>query len=409
MSKLAIFEDSLNTKLMPLIFMRASCELKCGILSLLEKIIYEYEAVYGQQNICLGCRTHLVETVQARHQEAAVNVCKLDEPILLINGRILADANLPKNIPILGEDRIYMHGPHVVCARFSPKIMEKAIQLFATGTPPEQAFLAMKNEVNTTEVDVKIIEYPWQLIKENADEIKADYKRLYGKGKIKGEVHKTAVIYDKSNVVIEEGSEVEAYVVIDSRKGPVIIDKDARVQPHSIIQGPVYVGRKSTIVGDKIRGGTSIGPNCKVHGEVSNSIIHGYSNKAHAGFLGHSYLGKWVNLGAGTTNSNLKNNYGTVRVWNDGSMIDSKEQFLGCLIGDHAKTAVGTMLNTGTVISAFCNVFESPPPKYMKPFSFGEKHKYELEKAILTAKTVMARREIQMSEAEEKLIRELYV
>jgi UDP-N-acetylglucosamine diphosphorylase/glucosamine-1-phosphate N-acetyltransferase len=196
--------------------------------------------------------------------------------------------------------------------------------------------------------------------------------------------------------------------VIDAKHGPVIIDKEVHILPHTLIEGPCYIGPHSVVLGGQIRAGTTIGPHCKIQGEVSMSIIHGYTNKAHYGFLGHAYLCEWVNLGAGTTNSNLKNNYGQVKVEINGKLVDSGEQFVGCFIGDHTKTAIGTLINTGTVISIFCNIFGGMPPKYVAPFSFGPKEKYDLKKAIETAGLAMSRRDKKLSPAEQKLIEQLF-
>ncbi|MFQ5631881.1 MAG: glucose-1-phosphate thymidylyltransferase, partial [bacterium] len=165
-------------------------------------------------------------------------------------------------------------------------------------------------------------------------------------------------------------------------------------------------------IGAKIYGGTTIGAVCKVGGEVEGSILHGYANKQHEGFLGHAYLGEWTNLGADTNNSDLKNNYKSVRVNVNGEIVDSGSTFVGLFMGDHSKSGINTMFNTGTVVGVSCNVFGSGyPKKYIPSFTWGgvdADEKYDLEKALETARAVMSRRNKQMTPAQEALLRRIY-
>ena len=203
-----------------------------------------------------------------------------------------------------------------------------------------------------------------------------------------------------------------AHSVLDATEGPVYISKGVKIYPHTYVRGPVYIGEDSIILGGKIRGGTSIGPKCKVHGEIAETIIHGYSNKAHDGFIGHSYICEWVNVGAGTITSDLKNTYGHVKVWIEGEMVDSGQMFIGSFIGDHSKIGIGTRLNTGTVIGVASNVFGNGfPPKYVPSFSWGGSESLsenKLDKVIQTAKIVMSRRDIEMAETDEMLLRKIF-
>ncbi|MBU1954593.1 MAG: hypothetical protein KJ769_00905 [Candidatus Margulisbacteria bacterium] len=407
MANLCIFEDSGYQKLFPLCLMRPVFEIKCGISTLLQKILHSYLSVEKDIAVSLECREYLQEVVKNNHHEKPVNALPYANDCLFINGRVLADINLSRQIPFSGNDEIFVAGSTVVAARLSKDNLNKLRDHLGKETF-EEILLSLKKYAKTTSIDIKTIDYPWQLIKENPSEIENDYQKLWGKGKIKGKLNKEVVIYDKKNVVIEDGAKIESFVVIDSSNGPVIINEGAHILPHTTIQGPAYIGKNTKILGGSIRGGTTIGPNCKIHGEVNSSIIHGYSNKAHYGFLGHSYLCEWVNLGAGTTNSNLKNNYGNVKIWNKGNLIDSGEQVIGCFIGDHSKTAIGTLLNTGTVISIFCNIFEGMPPKYVGLFAFGLKKKFNLDKAIEIAKVVMKRRGIEITAEDTNLIKLLY-
>jgi UDP-N-acetylglucosamine diphosphorylase/glucosamine-1-phosphate N-acetyltransferase len=202
-------------------------------------------------------------------------------------------------------------------------------------------------------------------------------------------------------VLLERGATVEPFVVFDASAGPIYVDEGVIIHSFTRINGPCYVGRNSTIMGGDVSG-CSIGPVSKIRGEISGTIVLGYSNKGHDGFVGNSCLGKWVNLGAGTVTSNLKNTYGEVSLWTPTGIRPTGMQFLGTLFGDHVKTGIGTRLTTGTVLGAGANVFgPKMPPKAVAPFSWGEEAPYDLykiEKFLDTAKTVMARRKVDLTE-----------
>jgi len=216
--------------------------------------------------------------------------------------------------------------------------------------------------------------------------------------------HTRDVIGDHS-VVVEETATVEPYVVFDASAGPILVRRGSTISAFTRIVGPCYIGEEVTIVGDRVAN-CSIGEVSKIRGEISSSIVLGHSNKGHTGFVGHSYLGRWVNLGAGTTTSNLKNTYGTVQFWTPSGLRDSKQQFLGTFFGDHAKTGIGTMLNTGTVIGTGANVYGGVmPPKYVAPFSWGDGEPYETfaaEKFLEVAERVMGRRHVILSDRQRK-------
>lgn len=230
------------------------------------------------------------------------------------------------------------------------------------------------------------IENLWDLIVGLGKDLEDDLRGMgYG---VRGVVHPSVVIYVPEKVLIEEGAEIEAGAVLDARLGPIYIGKNSIVKPHSFLRGPV-----------------SIGPECRISGEVTISIFHGYSNKAHYGFIGHSYIGEWVNLGAGTTNSNLKNNYGTVKVQG----VDSKQQLLGCFIGDYAKLGIGTLVTTGAVIGFGANVLGGKvTPKYVPNFQWDEKTKYRLEDFLKAAEAMMGRRGQKLTADKIKRIEEIY-
>lgn len=219
----------------------------------------------------------------------------------------------------------------------------------------------------------------------------------------------SAQVMGDGPVYVEEGAEISPYVVFDTTGGPILVERGSSIHPFTRLVGPVAIGRDCQIMGDRIAT-SSIGEWSKVRGECSNSIILGYSNKGHEGFIGHSYLGRWVNLGALTTTSNLKNTYGSVQLWTPSGTRDSGQQFLGTLFGDHAKTGIGMMLSTGTVLGAGANVYGShAPPKAVAPFSWGGDEpygEYELSKFLVTAERMMERRHVKLSAKAKKQLTE---
>ena len=203
-------------------------------------------------------------------------------------------------------------------------------------------------------------------------------------------------------VFVEPGAEVEPMVCFDTSAGPILLRAGSHAHGFTRLAGPLYVGEGSTVMGDKIAA-SSIGDTCKVHGELSNSIFTGHANKGHEGFVGHSIIGRWVNLGAGTITSNLKNTYGTVQLWTPEGVRETGMQFLGTLFGDHAKTGIGLTLTTGTVLGAGANVYGSTmPPKAVAPFAWGEAGNFvdfKADKFLGVAERMMARRHVALSEA----------
>ena len=208
---------------------------------------------------------------------------------------------------------------------------------------------------------------------------------------------KGAIVVGTQPIFVERGALVEPSVCFDTTEGPILIRAGAQVQAFTRLVGPLYVGEHNILTTGRIAA-SSIGETCKVHGEVSNTIFLGHSNKGHDGFIGHSMLGRWVNLGAGTITSNLKNTYGDVQMWTPEGTRDTGMQFLGTMFGDHTKTGIGLRLTTGCVLGAGANVFGSTtPPKAVAPFSWGEAGAFtafRLDKFLETAERMMARRDV---------------
>jgi UDP-N-acetylglucosamine diphosphorylase/glucosamine-1-phosphate N-acetyltransferase len=209
-------------------------------------------------------------------------------------------------------------------------------------------------------------------------------------------------------VYVETGATVEPMVLLDASAGPILVRRGATIRAFTRLVGPCAVAAGTTILGGRVAG-CSIGEMCNVSGEMSDTVVLGHANKAHEGFVGHSYLGRWVNLGAGTTTSNLKNTYGTVALWTPAGMRDTGLQKMGTLFGDHVKTGIGLRLTTGSVVGAGSNVYGAAmPPKHVPPFSWGEGTSlgpYDTERFLLTARRAMSRRQVALGERGERLLR----
>lgn len=232
--------------------------------------------------------------------------------------------------------------------------------------------------------DIKIIRYPWDIFQLNDRAIREDYKLLTAKRKSQP-VPKSNRVIKPSQVFIEKGARVE-HCIINAATGPVYIGKNAEVMEGCIIRGPLAMGENACLkLGTKVYGATTLGPSCVVGGEIKNSVLFGYSNKAHDGYLGDSVIGEWCNMGAGTTNSNLKNNASEVKLWTPKGEMTAGTK-CGVMMGDYSRTAVNTAINTGTVIGVCSNVFGAGlTPKYIPSFSWGSEgvNRYDLEKALL--------------------------
>lgn len=217
-------------------------------------------------------------------------------------------------------------------------------------------------------------------------------------------------VHGSHPVYVETGATIEPMAMFDTNAGPVLLRRGCHVQAFTRVIGPCYVGHGSVVTADRIAG-SSIGDNCRVHGELSCSIFIGHANKGHDGFVGHSVFGRWVNLGAGTITSNLKNTYSTVALWTPEGMRDSGLQFLGTMFGDHVKTGIGLRLTTGCVLGAGANVFDAMPPKVVAPFSWGARAPYEpfdALKFVGTAERMMARRQIALTEGDRAFWARVY-
>ncbi|HTO91497.1 MAG TPA: putative sugar nucleotidyl transferase [Candidatus Sulfotelmatobacter sp.] len=261
-------------------------------------------------------------------------------------------------------------------------------------------------ELPAQEIEAAWIRFPWHLIERNTQALVEELEGVSGND---GEVHPSAVLLNAERISIARGARVDPLAVLDARAGPIAIGAGAFVQAHTLVVGPCAVGDRTQLLGGVIANST-IGPECRISGEVDASIWQGYANKRHHGFVGHSVIGEWVNLGALTTTSDLKNNYGSVRIWVDGREVDSGNPKVGSVIGAHVKTGIGTLLPTGASIGVGSNLFGGGQfaPKHLPPFSWWDGHRsvvHELDRFLATARVALSRRGRKLSDAEERLLR----
>lgn len=261
----------------------------------------------------------------------------------------------------------------------------------------------------TLKEPVRTIRFPWDIFQANDWAIRQDFELLTAKRKSQ-RISKTNKVVNSAAVFIEKGARVE-HCIINASTGPVYIGKNAEVMEGCIIRGPFAIGENACLkMGAKVYGATTIGPGCIVGGEIKNSVLFANSNKAHDGYLGDSVIGEWCNMGAGTTNSNLKNNAGEVRIWTIKGQADAGKK-CGVLMGDYTKTAINTSINTGTVISVCCNVFGAGlTPKFIPAFSWGSEgvKRYEFEKALADINAWKKLKNSEITDNERSILKYIY-
>ena len=401
-----IFEDQQYKNFLPLAYLRPVFDLLCGPMSLRNNI----EHILPKQKFTLLVRPELTDVVRDENPGVPVNTFP-DDDCWFINGRVLAGAHLASLCKKpLKQSRVFLFENEMAALFLSQPDMKRYRDQISGALPDKAMFAGLSSEA----IKCTMVHYPWDLVYSAADEIVNSFKtfqKKFKKGKTK--IYKGVYLINKKNILIGSGSVIKPGVVIDAEKGPVIIGRNVTIMPNTVIEGPAFIGDHSVIkISAKIYHGTVIGNWCKVGGEVDMSVMLPYSNKQHDGFLGHSYIGSWVNLGADTNTSDLKNTYGNIKVQVEEESIDTGKQFIGLMMGDHSKTGINVMLDSGTNIGISCNVYGAGlPPKFLPSFSWGGDQKfvpYDLEKNIETAKRVMLRRGISMSSAYEQLMRRIF-
>lgn len=320
-------------------------------------------------------------------------------PTLLINGILCPNTQLLQAIESLEENEALFCKDMFLAARGSFEVMPTDFVGF---------------DRKSFDDEYTAIHRTWDMFTCNKEQLTDDFKLITAGRKSQPLTDKHTIVYGEENLFLEEGVDIKA-AIFNAEEGPIYLAKNSIVQEGSTIRGPFALGENSRInMNAKIREGVSIGPNCKIGGEVSNSIVYGNSNKAHDGYLGNAIIGEWCNLGADTNNSNLKNNYDTVKAWDydEEKLVSTGLQFCGLFMGDHSKTAINTMLNTGTTIGVACNVFGSGfPSTLLHSFSWGGAPKpvvHAFDKAMKTARIVMGRKNIELTSMDEKILKSIF-
>ncbi len=402
--KICIFENEGYENLYPLSLTRPVFDLRCGQITLRERILRNFPGV----NVSYFMRNYLAPVFSQDKKGVSVNemeALKKDD-VLFINGRWLLSR---EELNLTGEEEVGICREETLYLRATTRTIRDCFSLNF-----REFVDSLKQKLKKKEVKTRMITYPWDLINNNCWALEDDFEFRVKEG-TQGKFPSSAIIYgERDRVFIARSATIQPLVLLDSTKGSIYIDEEATVLAHSHIKGPSYIGKKSQVLGANIGEGTSIGPTSRVGGEVEETIIHGFTNKAHRGFFGHSYLGEWINIGALCTNSDLKNDYSTVQVHVEGEFMDSETTKVGSFMGDHTKLGIGCLLNTGTVIGVGSNIVTAGKvlPKFIPSFTWylnGKFYKgYGLKQIIETAKVVMSRRKVTMTSEEVKVLEEAF-
>jgi UDP-N-acetylglucosamine diphosphorylase/glucosamine-1-phosphate N-acetyltransferase len=419
--RLVLFDDERARSFEPLVACRPVCELLAGVATIRER----WEDALGARAEGFVSSPHLVEFDEER--AASFHSGELPAGCIVANSRFVPtlyhdrSASEVNGEAASGTDAdIWLAAGRVAAVRVGEHV--------STSDLADGALRLDKLAIaghRKAELQGIWMEDIWDLIRYLPSQIVSDITAIHAapstshlRGRIapreivpQVRLRETAAILGEGPVLVSTGATVDPHVVFDARSGPILVSNDAVIRSFAMIEGPCFIGAHTTVLGGRIAG-SSIGERCKVAGEISNTVILGYSNKAHDGFIGHSYLGRWVNIGAGTITSNLKNTYGDVSLWTPRGERDTGMQFLGSFFGDHARTGIGTMLSTGTVVGTGANVFGGEmPPRYVPPFSWGVGHnleEYRFDKFLEVAERVMSRRGMHLSDGSRRHYEEVH-
>jgi len=383
-----LFDDIRREHLLPLTYTRPVAEIRVGILTIKEK---------WERHLNTKCYSLTFDYLADKFPLPSENgTC------LLINGGVFPSEKLVLEVNQLQVNQALVSNSTVIAVLLS-KV-------------PEIGYLPtidrIENKLNSEEEIVQIF-HPWDIFRMNGLALERDFE-LITKGRKSQPIPSSNKVFNPERVFVEEGATVEC-AILNASTGPIYIGKDAEVMEGSMIRGSFALCEHSTLkLGAKIYGPTTIGPQSKVGGEVNNSVIFGFTNKAHDGFLGNSVIGEWCNIGADSNNSNLKNNYAEVKLWcyAKRSFVNTGLQFCGLIMGDHSKCGINTMFNTGTVVGVSANIFgDGFPRNFIPSFSWGGAQGfsvYKIEKALETARLVMERRGIALDEIEVAILTKIF-
>ncbi len=378
-----LFDGNVRNNLLPFTYTRPVADIRIGILTIREK--WEHY---------LGLTT---TTVTEEYLEEKYPMVEMAENIM-INASFLPTEKMAEQIKKLSKNQAIFKDEEVL-AFFTTESQEEVNFDTYEVLQCKDFFLQVKNT--------------WDIFSLNAIALQADFD-LLTEGRTSQKIAKTVNCINKKNIFIEEGATIE-FATLNASKGPIYIGKNAEIMEGALVRGPFSLGDNSTLkMGAKIYGATTIGPHCKVGGEVNNVVFFGYANKGHDGFLGNSVIGEWCNLGADTNNSNLKNNYAEVKLWSYETERFTKTglQFCGLMFGDHSKCGINTMFNTGTVVGVSANIFGGNFPRNFIPsFSWGGSAgftNYQINKVNEVAKMVMQRRNLEYDAKEQAILAHIF-
>lgn len=372
-----LFDDpEVKHNLLPLTYTRPVAGIRMGILTIAEKWEKHLHA-----NVSFSCDTYLGRKFPL----------KTTTDNYWINGCICPTPSLVAAIQSLKDGQGLQQNQRILAFRSTQKEQPRAVT---------SSYSSFNDDITT-------IDKLWKIFQFNGVELRADFSLLTA-GRTSAPISDSAtVVYNAGQIFLEEGVTVKA-AILNADPGPIYLGHNSQVQEGAIIRGPFSLGEGSIInLGGKMRGDTTIGPDCKVGGEVSNAVIFAHSNKAHDGFLGNSVIGEWCNLGADTNNSNMKNNYDLVKLWHiaRNEFENTGLNFCGLIMGDHSKSGINTMFNTGTVVGVNANILgPGYPPSFVPSFSWGGNVTYLLPKALETADRAMRRRQSRLSDDDRHIL-----
>jgi len=407
--RLCLVEDKAVTGLEPLSLTRPTHELLLGAQTLGDRIARAFGIGPGLARRGAVIRPHLADFWRLCDPGTAINDRDwlARSTVLVANARWVPPADfLPPDsaIPWVGTcDSL------PACATVGPDL---AVALEWGGIDAWFDEMAFRAEV--VDLGGEWIAHPWDLVAKNADHLARDFAIAGRSGLSRCHWANAAVVGSAERLFIHETARIDPYTVFDTTGGPITIAAGVVVQPFTRVEGPCSIGRDTQLFRANLHGGVTIGPNCRIGGEVEASVIHGYTNKYHEGFLGHAYVGEWVNLGAITSNSDLRNDYGEVSVPLGGDPVPTGQAKVGCFLGDHSRTGMGSMLNTGTTVGVMCNLLPAGPllPKHVPSFAavlYGRVAPgAPLNRLFATARIVKGRRGHVFSAVEEQLYLDLY-
>lgn len=391
MKNIILFDPDTRDQFLPLTYTRPVAELRIGILTIREK----------WERLLIGTASYITQDYLS--EKYPIHIA---DDNFVVNGSVLPNDALCQLIETLNNNEALTKDGELVAARLDRLQFRR---LMTETDIEELAGFELEGVSYTT------LNHVWDIFKYNAEALKQDFALVTNDRQSAPLSNSNRVIGDASKIFLEHGAVVEC-AILNTTNGPIYVGKNAEIMEGSIIRGGLAMGEGSVLkMGAKIYGATTLGPHCKVGGEVNNSVLIGYSSKAHEGYLGNSVLGEWCNLGADTNTSNLKNTYEDVKLWNypKQSFVKTGMQFLGLIMGDHSKCAINTMFNTGTVVGVSANVFGAGFPRNFIPsYSWGggssAYETYDFKKAMLVAERVLERRQLTLSEGDRAILKYIY-